>query len=546
MGGRAAAITRVARDQGLRRLQLSFTGFAFAEHATWLAVLVYAYERGGVSEAGVVAVVQLVPAIVVAPCVAYLGDRYRPDRALALGYGAQAVTMLATALAMWADLSIAAYAFATVASTCVTFTRPVMASILPLLSATAGDLVAANAMTALAEYAGMFAGPLIAGLVLDSGSPAVVLALGAAANALGGAAVSGKRTRRCVAERFDAAHVPLDAGSVASEVLGGLRVLRAHAIVRVVTGLLVLGALTRGVNDVLVVLFADARLGRGGGAAGLLGAAMGGGAVVGAIVATGLIGSARMAPYLALSAGLLATPFIVLSDVGSIPSAFLLFVSFGAGESLLRVTTNVAIQRRAPSAVAARIFGVVEGAQVAAMAVGSIGVTLLVRWFELSTALLVLGALIAGALGVGVLRFRQLGGDAPPPSAAIMARLLVDPVLGGLPLPAREQLAFAARRLDFAPDQMVILEGEPGNHYYLMVAGRVRVTIDGRFVTDMEAGESFGEIALLRDVPRTATVTCVTGVEVLAIKRDDFLEAVTGHPRSLAAGHAVAESMLGG
>ena len=86
-------VWRVARDPQLLRIQTSFLGFAFAEHATWLAILVFAYARGGVGEAGVVAVVQLAPAIVVAPFAAYAGDRFRPERVLAFGYAAQAVSM---------------------------------------------------------------------------------------------------------------------------------------------------------------------------------------------------------------------------------------------------------------------------------------------------------------------------------------------------------------------------------------------------------------------------------------------------------------------
>ncbi len=544
MNATADVITRVIRDSALRRLQLSFAGFAFAEHATWLAVLVYAYDRGGVSEAGVLAVVQLVPGIAVAPFVGYFGDRFRPDLVLALGYGAQAATMLATALAMWADQPLLAYVAATVAATSVTVSRPVMASILPLVSATAGDLVAANVMIGMVEYVGMFVGPLVAGLVLGSGTPVTVFAIGAAANAFAVICVIDRRTRRLVAERFDPAPAEVGLGSVRREILGGFRALRAHVLIRAVLVLLALGALTRGINDVLIVIFAEARLNGGGGDSGLLGAAMGTGAMVGALVAAGLIGRARVVPYLMLSAMLLGAPFLVLASVGALAPAFVLFVCFGAGESVLRITTTVAIQRRAPSAVMARIFGVVEGVQIATMAMGSIAVVVLVQWWGLSTTMLLIGAFVAGTMGGGVLRFRKLGGDAPPPPVGVMERLLIDPVLSQLPLPARERLAFGARRQVFGPDEMVIFEGEVGYHYYLIVAGRVQVTIDHRLLREMGPGESFGEIALLRDVPRTATVTCVTEVEVLAIKRDDFLEVVTGHPRSLAAGHSVARSML--
>ena len=136
VGGRAGVLWKVAHDRQLLRLLLGFAGFAFAEHATWLAILVFAFERGGVSEAGVVAVVQLGPAIVVTPFAAYAGDRFRPERVLATGYAMQALSMLATAAAMWADRAYLAYAAGAVAATCITFSRPVMGAILPIVART--------------------------------------------------------------------------------------------------------------------------------------------------------------------------------------------------------------------------------------------------------------------------------------------------------------------------------------------------------------------------------------------------------------------------
>jgi hypothetical protein len=183
MRGRAGVVWNVARDRRLLRLQLGFAGFAFAEHATWLAILVFAFDRGGVGEAGLVAVVQLGPAIVVTPFAAYAGDRFRPERVLAVGYALQSVAMVATAAAMWSDRPMLAYAAGAVAATCITFSRPVMGAILPLVARTPSDLVAANVVTGFTEYVGMFGGPLMAAVLLADGSPAEVFAACAAITA---------------------------------------------------------------------------------------------------------------------------------------------------------------------------------------------------------------------------------------------------------------------------------------------------------------------------------------------------------------------------
>lgn len=100
LGGSTRAITAVLRQPALRRVMLAFFWFNAAEWGTWIAMLVYAFERGGTTAAGTVAVIQLIPAALVAPAAAGLGDRIRKDRALALGYLMQAVAMGLTALVL--------------------------------------------------------------------------------------------------------------------------------------------------------------------------------------------------------------------------------------------------------------------------------------------------------------------------------------------------------------------------------------------------------------------------------------------------------------
>ena len=382
-GTRAEVVWRVARDPQLLRIQVSYVAFAFAEHATWLAILVYAYERGGVGEAGIVAVVQLVPAVVLAPFAAYAGDRFRPERVLALGYVAQSLAMIGTATAMWADRPLTVYAVGAVAATCITFTRPVMGAILPIVSLTPNDLVAANVVTGLTEYVGMFVGPLATALLLVDGTPALVFAVCAAV--VGAGALLSSRLRLLRDHLPDA--LEIDAGGVISELFGGLRALGEHGKVRILVVIVGMGALTSGVNDVLMVTFSESRLGYGGGAAGLLGAGLGVGAVCGAVAAAGLIGRTRLLPYLVTSALLTAVAYFALTGIGALVPAVVTFVVFGTGEGLLRVTTGVGIQRGAPDRVLARIFGVSEGLQMALMAAGSLLVSVLVSQLGLDAAL---------------------------------------------------------------------------------------------------------------------------------------------------------------
>ena len=539
MAGRAEVLRRVARDPQLRRLNVSFIGFAFAEHATWLAILLYAYDRGGVAASGLLATIQLLPAAFVAPFAAYAGDRFRIERVLSLGYGIQAASMTSTALAMWAGQPILSYASAMVAASAVTFSRPVMGAVLPEMTRTPNDLVAANVVTGFIEYVGMFIGPLLGGLVLVAGSPALVFAICGAATAVSTLLTLGLRL-----ETSAPLITTMRAVDVVAAVRDGLRALGTHSALRALVVLLALGGLVRGVTDVLMVLFAEARLGSGGGTAGLLGAGVGIGAILGSAATAGLIGRARIVSYLVVSGALFGVAFVVLSGVDLLVAAIVMFALVGLGESLLRVTAAVGVQRLAPEAFLARIFGVVEGLQMAAMALGSLIVSLIVRALGLTSGLVAIGAIVAITMTWTTARFRRAGGDVPPPPAEIVDRLLEDNVFRHLPGSALTRLARTVRSEHQPEGTVVIRQGDLGDCYYLIVSGEVEVTIDGAFVRHMAAGRSFGEIALLRDILRTATVTCTTAVELLVVERAEFLGALTGHPRTMAAAHDAATGFM--
>jgi len=541
MTGRAAVVWRVTRDPQLRRLQVSFIGFSFAEHATWLAIIFYAYERGGVAESGLLAMIQLLPATLVAPFAAYAGDRFPPERVLSCGYAAQAVSMTATAIAMWAHQPVLAYVAATVAASCITFSRPVMSAILPAITQTPADLVAANVVTGFVENMGMMLGPLIGGFILAKSGPALVFAVCGIATAN---SASFSLRLKLVRRLIDASS--MRAREVVDAVWDGLRALRSHAALRSLIILISIGGVIRGLTDVLMVLFAEARLSGGGAEAGALGTGLGIGAVGGAVVAAGLIGKARIAPYLFASAILCSIGFGVLGGANALAIAIGMFIFFGLAESMLHVTAAVGVQRLSPDEFLARIFGVSEGLQMAAMAMGSLLVSVIVRALGLGPALVVLGAAVLLSMGWTTHRFRRLGGDVEPPSAEIIDRLLKDPVFEHLAIAALSRLSVGLEQIAVPAGVAVITEGEHGDRYYLIVDGTVDVTIGGRYVRTMGSGASFGEIALLRDSPRTATVTTTADTNLFAVARHDFLQAVTGHPRSMATATETVRTFLAG
>lgn len=162
-GRRRRAFGSLASNKALLRVLVAYVLFILTEYSVWIAMLVYAYSRGGATVAGLVAVAQLAPAAIVAPVVAPVADRRSPVFLLAGGYLAQAAAMAATAAAVMAGAPLVAYAAAVVAATAVTTTRPAQAALIPSVAATPDQLTAVNVIVGWLEATGMAVAGLLAG-----------------------------------------------------------------------------------------------------------------------------------------------------------------------------------------------------------------------------------------------------------------------------------------------------------------------------------------------------------------------------------------------
>ncbi len=533
--GMFASLLRNARSAELRRVQLAFTGFSISEHATWLAVLFFALERGGPREVGLIAFIQLVPSVVLTPFSSYAGDRFRPQRVLAAGYAIQSVSMAVVAFAMLSGNGILVYAASTIAATAVSFTRPVMGSLLPTLTHRPADLVAANVVTGVIQQIGRLGGPLMAGLLMAFHAPSSVFA--ACALITGAACLMVVLIPAVDEHLYDAP----DVGDLTDRMFAGFATMRREARLRTLVGLMAAAGLVGGIADVLFVTFAAERLDGGGGQAGLLAAAFGVGGILGVVAVSRVVRGTQVEGIFVASALLvsLALASMALSD--GLVTGLLLFALLGVGVSLVQFTAAVTIQRQAPTEVLARVFGIVEGAEAGAMAVAGLLVTVLVVWFSVNEAFVALAMVVFALIGLGIVTLRRHGDDTTPVDDEIIDRLVHDQVFAALPAPKMERLGRTAVRRRSPVGTAVVVQGDVGEHYFLIVDGTLSVVRDGKTVNSLGAGQSFGEIALLRDVPRTSTVAATSDVELLMIARDDFLEAVTGHPRSLATAHGIAD-----
>jgi len=534
-------VLAVARDPGLARIELAFFGFRMAEAATWTAILVYGYGLGGAGASGLIALIQLLPSGLVAPFGAVAADRFRRDHVLLVAYLLQAITLAATAVALEEDAPVWLTIFvATLASISFTFIRPLQSSILPAITHTPQDLTAANAVTGLADNVGVFVGPLIGGLLLLRSEPGDVFAGFAIVTVLSALLVVRLPIDRDAATPRWAA----GAGEIVRASFGGFAVLRRER--RVLLLVLTVSAATVivGAIDVLVVAIAIDLLRVGASWASFLVAAFGLGGILGSVLTVGLIGRRRLTPALAASGVLLGLPIGGIALAPSVVTAPLAFAASGIGFSVTTMAGNTMLQRIAPEAVLGRVFGILEGLTMFALALGSIGSAALIETLGIERALVATGLFVPIVIAITWRRVRALDRDAREPDPEALALLRRLPIFAPMSAPTIERIMAELTRLEVPAGHVLIRQGDQGDRFYVLAEGRVEVTVDGRHVAERGPGDHFGEIALLRNVPRTATVTALTPLRLIAIERPRFLEAVTGHPQSHLHAEAVARERL--
>ena len=510
----------LAGNRPLLRVVVAYALFIVTEYSVWLAMLVYAYRHGGATVAGLVAIAQLVPAAVLAPFAAAVADRWSPVVLLAGGYLGQAVGMAATAAAVVAGVPLAAYAAAVFASALVTTTRPAQATLIPSVAVTPGQLTAANVAVGWVEAVGIAASGLLAGVLIAVGGVAVVFAVCAG---LGVAAMLLVARLRVPALAPSPERTP----AVLGDLRDSLRLMVGRPRLRLMVGLLTAGAIVVGALDLLIVILAITVLNRPQAWAGYLNFACGVGAVLAATASVALVGRRLGGPILGAALVISGALAALAFGLGLAATVALLAV-VGAGHSLLEIASRTLLQRSVPAHLLGRVFGVLEGMMMAGLALGALLVPLLVYLGGSRLALLGVAAVLPLAAAVGGRGLVALDAEAPVPVVEI-ALLRSLPMFAELPAPAIEGLAAALTPVEVPAGTVLISQGEPGDAYYAIATGELDIQKDGHFVRRCGRGDGVGEIALLRDVPRTATVTARTPATVYRLSREPFLTAVLGH-----------------
>ncbi len=535
--GSGAVVRQALRSRPLRRVLVAYFIFGTAEMATWVAILVWAYGRGGATAAGAMAFIQLVPATLVAPLGAVLGDRMRRNQALALGYATQSVTMAATGIALALDAPFAVCAvFAAAAASAVTLTRPVHNAILPDIAESPGELTAGNSATGTVEGVAGFLGPALSGVLLLLWGPGAVFMVMAAALASSAA----------LTVRLHVARAEVTSGRVGmlASAAEGFREISHDAGAATLVFLVAAQSVIMGMLDILIVVLALDTLGMSDSGPGLLTSALGIGAVIGGAASVVLMGRRKLTPALAVGIVVTGVPLALIGLTSTVGVAATMLVVSAVGLAFTLVTGRTLLQRSVSSDILARIFGIQEALMMAGLALGVVAAPILINLFGTQGAFLVAGLFlpVLGLASLTQIRTLDTRAELPTQDVAMLAAL---PLFSPLPQRALEQLARSIVDVRLAADHVVIQEGELGDSFYVIRSGDLLVSKAGEPIRTLGEGESFGEIALLRAIPRTATVTAVTDVQLAVLDRDDFLLAVMGTPRSLVVADQVIDGHLG-
>lgn len=534
---RLAVLRDVLWSARLRALLLSWCGNYTADWASFVAFSVYFYEKQGLTGVGVLGLVRMGAAVAAIPLASAIIDRYPRQRlllAIQLARGTAlglAAVVLVLGGAPWLVLVLVAL---------IAFFggpyRPAHYALMPTLARSPQELVAGNVGTSMFEGVAVLLGPALAGVLLAvTGSYLVVAVSAVVCFCCAVLVVWMGREPNWRRGTRPQGWTPF------REVTEGFRVLAHEPNPRLIVGLIVAQAFVRGLLNVLLVTVSIRLLRAGESGVGFLNSGFGAGALVAGLAGVSLLGRRRLADPFALGLVLWGVPIALIVVWPTLGWAFLCMAVVGAGNSVLDIAGYTLIQRSVVDVVLGRVFATLEIVGSAAIGIGSIAAPQLVAGLGLRGALIGTAAILPVLAMIFRARLRAVDEAATVPERELELVASV-PFFEPLAPTTLEQLAMRVRPLSVPAGTVVIREGEGGDVFYLIESGQVDVIRDGKLVATLGAGQYFGEIALLHDVPRTATCVARSDAELYELERRVFVSAVSGNEQS----HATIEDIVTG
>jgi MFS family permease len=549
------SLSTVFRNPGLRRVNLAFAGSAIGDWAYATGIVVWAYSVGGVTAVGIWGTVRLILMAVVTPFASLVVDRFSRKLVMVSTDLIRAVLVFLVAGLIAAHAPVLLiFALATITSLVAAPFRPAVAALLPSLVTKPEELTAANGTTSTIESLAFFVGPALGGILLTVASIPVVVVFDGLTFLWSAALVSRIVVAKVVADvpAEDSAPVaPVAAGAVAgdatvdgpaaetiaeeaeeaaagflSESMAGFRTIWAHPDLRLISGVYCAQTVVAGASIVFGVEMATQMTPFGSAGVGYLDSVLGIGAILGGLVAIGRAAAKRLATDFGWGVVFWAVPLLLAAAWPHAGAAFAAVFIIGFANPIVDVNASTILQRLADDSVMGRVFGALETGLIAAMALGSIVFPILNQWLGLRWALAILAVGVTVTVLPSFGRLRRLDATLGEPDGLPVLRSL--PLFSPLDAKSLEDIARKLGRTEVPAGTPIITEGETGDRFYIVESGRTTATHHGQVLSTQGPGEPFGEIALLRDVPRTATVIADEDTVLFFLERDDFLAAVSG------------------
>lgn len=550
------AVGEVFANRSLRRLFMALAGSVLGDWAYSLASSVYVYGKGGPTAVGVLGVVRFLSIAIVAPFASTLADKLDRRRVMIVSDLLRFGLIVGAALLIFADSpALPVYVLAVLSALIGTAFRPAERALKPSLARHPGELTAANVVSSTVESVAMFLGPAVAGLLLAVATVQVVYLFNAASFLWSAAVVFG--IRPVVVElpadesaTEDPDEAPDDVPAADSdEELGffanaatGFKVILASRDLRALVALYCAQTVIAGASLVFSVAIAFDLLDLGKSGLGVLEATVGVGGLVGGFVALILAQRGKLATDFGFGVIAWSAPLLLVAAIPRLGAALLMMSIIGLANSVVDVNALTILQRLVPDKTMGRVFGAMESALIASMAVGSLAMPFLIHTFHVRGALGIMGGFVT-LLGVlGLPSLRRIDRVALAPTGIETLRSIG--IFELLPNAILERLARSSTLIEISAGDTVVEEGGVGDRFYIIESGTVDVTVRGEHIRTLSGGGSFGEIALLRDIPRTATVRAETALVLRTIDRETFVAAVTGHGEATAEANQVIETLL--
>ncbi len=525
------SLATVFHNTGLRRLNLAFAGSAIGDWAYATAIVVWAYGVGGVTAVGIWGTVRLVLMTVVTPFASTLVDRFPRKTVMVASDLTRAGLVLIGAALIWFDAPVlTVFVLATLAALVGTPFRPAVAALLPKLVDKPEELTASNGTLSTLESLAFFAGPAIGGMLLTITEVPVVIVFNGLTFLWSAALVSRIRVpsdSMVPAEAESNDPEDTESASFLAESTAGFREIWRHPDLRLVSLVYCAQTIVAGASIVFTIAIAVETTSFGANGVGYLDSMLGVGAIMGGFIAIARASSQRLATDFGIGVLLWAMPLLLIAVWPQAWAAFMAMFVIGVANPVVDVNASTILQRLVPDEVLGRVFGALEAVLIGSMALGSILMPLLIATMGLRWSLALLAIVIVALVLPSMVRLRRLDVSLRAPEGLELLRQL--PLFAPLELKSLELVARRLVRVEVTTGEVVIREGDEGDRFYVIQSGRAAASYLGELLRSMGPGEPFGEIALLRDVPRTATVTAEEPMVLLALDRQHFLDAVTGN-----------------